>query len=102
MYFITFNIAVCFSHPAFCATERSTLLHWVDLFDRLFPGYLDSESGYSSGSSDRLVFVRVHVGIARGAPIGWCLCRVCPMSLCLCECMYVCVYVCVTGQVDFS
>lgn len=42
-----------FSHPAFCATERSSLLHWVDLFDRLFPNCLDSESGYSSGSSDR-------------------------------------------------
>ncbi|XP_063691996.1 uncharacterized protein LOC134824174 isoform X3 [Bolinopsis microptera] len=42
-----------FSHPSFTVAERASLCHWVDLFDRLFPNYHESESGYSSGGSDR-------------------------------------------------
>ncbi|KAL5272099.1 hypothetical protein ACHWQZ_G000346 [Mnemiopsis leidyi] len=46
-------IWLVFSHPSFTVAERASLCHWVDLFDRLFPNYHESESGYSSGGSDR-------------------------------------------------
>ena len=48
-------IWLIFRHPAFTVPERATLLHWVEVFDRMFPPlqHLESESGYSSGGSDR-------------------------------------------------